>query len=390
MKLMPLLYTIYWPHKYHYRVTQPADFDEDVIRRSPTFQRWLQLQDGEILTYACREFKKGHHDDEERLMRRIMIARRNNIRDHETLKKARKLRTNVAGSSNKRAKVAVPSSDSSEREMDVAAVEATRSYKKWLTLQPGEEFVYNQTYVKGKEGHEWLLKKNIWRRMRYRRMNKQMVETFKTVEPEAAAHHHNVLPPHHRQQHYHHPSGVTTTTSSSMQDMMESILQNSATAHQVSNAGLSGDFSTAASASAEEAAAAAAAAVADHFADAAAIEAAVAAAESFKSHGSSSSSSHHSHHHSVLGNHHHHHHSHEDVLSQHDHGIHTSSSHDHGGAVLDHPGAALLMHDSIQNAAAQAALDAAARLAHISHPPTGLGDEAEFLLGNDGDEVTLV
>eukprot|EP01083_Nonionella_stella_P132108 401578_1 len=65
------------------------------------------------------------------------------------------------------------------REMDVPAVEATRSFKSWLDLEDGEEFTYNQKYIKGREGHGWLLKKNIWRRMRYRRENKKMVEKMK-------------------------------------------------------------------------------------------------------------------------------------------------------------------------------------------------------------------
>jgi hypothetical protein len=69
---------------------RPADFDEQLVRQSPTYLKWSALADGEKLRYACREFIKGHGDDDERLMRRIMIARRNNIRDHETLKKARR------------------------------------------------------------------------------------------------------------------------------------------------------------------------------------------------------------------------------------------------------------------------------------------------------------
>jgi len=44
---------------------------------------------------------------------------------------------------------------------------------------------YNQKYIKGREGHDWLLRKNIWRRMRYRRENKKMVEELKTVGPAA-------------------------------------------------------------------------------------------------------------------------------------------------------------------------------------------------------------
>lgn len=132
----------------------------------------MGLQHGERLRYACREFVKGQGDDEERLMRRIMIARRNNIRDHETLKKARKQSRSTDESSRKR-KAAVSISDQEvELEMDVPAVEATRSYRTWQALPNGAEFIYNQKYVKGREGHDWLLRKNIWRRMRYRRSNK--------------------------------------------------------------------------------------------------------------------------------------------------------------------------------------------------------------------------
>jgi hypothetical protein len=62
------------------------------------------------------------------------------------------------------------------REMDVPAVEATRSYRTWMALPEGAEFVYNQKYIRGRAGHDWLLRKNIWRRMRYRRENKRMVD----------------------------------------------------------------------------------------------------------------------------------------------------------------------------------------------------------------------
>ena len=61
---------------------RPNDFDEDLVRQAPTFQRWQKMLVGQKLRYACRDFVKGHGDDEERLMRRIMIARRNNLRDH--------------------------------------------------------------------------------------------------------------------------------------------------------------------------------------------------------------------------------------------------------------------------------------------------------------------
>jgi hypothetical protein len=70
---------------------RPPDFNEASLKQSPTYIKWSALQDGEKLRYACREFIKGHEQDEERLLRRIMIARRNNIRDHETLKVARRV-----------------------------------------------------------------------------------------------------------------------------------------------------------------------------------------------------------------------------------------------------------------------------------------------------------
>merc|ERR1719276_589827 len=73
------------------------------------------------------------------------------------------------------------------QEMDEPAVEATRSYKSWIKLEEGKEFTYNQRYCKGKEGHDWLLKKNIWRRMRYRRENKKMVDKLRHEgNPQAA------------------------------------------------------------------------------------------------------------------------------------------------------------------------------------------------------------
>jgi hypothetical protein len=43
----------------------------------------------------------------------------------------------------------------------------------FLPCHPSKQ--YNQKYIKGREGHDWLLRKNIWRRMRYRRENKQLV-----------------------------------------------------------------------------------------------------------------------------------------------------------------------------------------------------------------------
>lgn len=54
---------------------RPPDFDEIVIKQSPTFAKWTELKEGQRLRYACREFLKGHGDDEERLMRRIMIGK---------------------------------------------------------------------------------------------------------------------------------------------------------------------------------------------------------------------------------------------------------------------------------------------------------------------------
>lgn len=222
---------------------RPVDFDEEGIRKAPTFQKWLSLKDGEKLKYACRTFQKGNENDEERLMRRIMIARRNNVRDHEILKKAREVvvhEVNPAADSAKKIKnqkeslppktaktlkrgydddadaddndddgggakdlgeddslsdgvpkkqkhVPLKSKKSSKsilsgngvEQMDEAAVMATRSYRTWLELEDGSEFSYNQKYIKGKEGHDYLLKKNIWRRMRYRRENKKMVEKLK-------------------------------------------------------------------------------------------------------------------------------------------------------------------------------------------------------------------
>ena len=220
---------------------RPPDFNEEVVKQAPTFLKWLTLRDGEKMRYACRDFIRGRKDDEERLMRRIMIARRNNLRDHELLKKAR-TSTDTAGPSpaaskagggsrgkkkgraasgkaagggkgkrgrSKKAAAAAAAVESDDDEyaepsgkrmrpsglaesdadvrdeMDENAVMTTRSYKSWDELHHGEEFTYNQKYIKGKEGHDWLLKKNIWRRMRYRRENKRMVDQLKGDEPEA-------------------------------------------------------------------------------------------------------------------------------------------------------------------------------------------------------------
>lgn len=179
---------------------RPADFDEQLIRQSPTFIKWLALPKGGKLRYACRDFVKGQGDEEERLMRRIMIARRNNVKDHQTLKRARHITSNDAKqpqdqqqlqtsaplakaikseSGRKRRPATVFTDTEIVKEMDVAAVEATRSYRKWKSLKEGEVLTYNQSYIKGDPKHEWLLKKNIWRRMRYRRENKKIVEKLK-------------------------------------------------------------------------------------------------------------------------------------------------------------------------------------------------------------------
>ena len=189
---------------------RPPDFNEASLKQSPTYIKWLTLSDGEKLRYACREFIKGHEEDDERLLRRIMIARRNNIRDHETLKVARQ-RANVGTAamvptttaatvktaapattttSAARAEsnavlhddathsdndmtgmeleevVVVPTtvattttrtrrpphtfSDAQiEQEMDVAAVLKTRSYRSWLEVPDGGEFVVRLVVVCG-------------------------------------------------------------------------------------------------------------------------------------------------------------------------------------------------------------------------------------------------
>lgn len=177
--------------------SRPSDFDEELVKKSPTFIRWQKLVDGQSLRYACRDFIKGRGDDEERLMRRIMIARRNNLRDHAILKRARSHREcNTKNSRKTKCKkeiIPVPSKkrqgntfvmtdEEVRNEMDVPAVEATRSFRAWLELEDGEDFTYNQKYIKGKPGHEWLLRKNIWRRMRYRRENKKIVQKMKGEE----------------------------------------------------------------------------------------------------------------------------------------------------------------------------------------------------------------
>lgn len=196
---------------------RPQDFDEELVKQAPTFKKWLELEVGESLRYACRYFTKGNGDDEERLMRRIMIARRNNVKEHKMLKTARSamkdriqeiqkrkissqstttattttstkenaalVKTNDLSTITKRKRAliencagpAVMSDLEVMEEMDVEAVENTPSFQTWRGLMDGIPFTYSQTFIKGKAGHEWLLKKSIWRKMRYRRENKRLV-----------------------------------------------------------------------------------------------------------------------------------------------------------------------------------------------------------------------
>lgn len=199
---------------------RPDDFNEELVRKAPTFITWENLASGEKLIYSCRKFIKGNADDEERLMRRIMIARRNNLKDHAAIKQMRaaeansrgvdvselKKRRKVKGDTSKMEQEEIvqlppippsnpsgtkprriagtiqPSDQEILEEMDVPGVEATRSYKKWQAMPDGEKFVYNQTYEKGKKDHDWLLRKNIWRRMRYRRENKAKVDRMHPVK----------------------------------------------------------------------------------------------------------------------------------------------------------------------------------------------------------------
>lgn len=196
---------------------RPTDFDEASIRASPTFKRWLLLPLGSELVYACRSFVRGGVEDEERLMRRIMIARRANLRGHDCLKRAREAafgsedgkekeeREEVekagslppltcgrssTGSNHPRQSISATtlrsslSSDPNQESllsMDTPAVESTRSYRRWASLPDGASFLYSQTYTKGKDGHDWLLKKNIWRRMRYRRENRRKMASLQKI-----------------------------------------------------------------------------------------------------------------------------------------------------------------------------------------------------------------
>jgi len=198
---------------------RPLDFDEDLVRKAPTFRKWLQLKDGEKLRYACRDFCKGSQDGEERLMRRIMIARRNNIKDHELLKRARKseaekkfeINSNIFfyetttliqdSSRDKNEKTSfdatriIPNKVPNDKaklvndDMDVKAIENTRSYKKWMQLKDGQQLRYNQIYYKGKSGQDNLLRRNIWRRMKYRRESKRLIAKMNEGSRSESLHH---------------------------------------------------------------------------------------------------------------------------------------------------------------------------------------------------------
>jgi hypothetical protein len=196
--------------------------------------------------YACRTFTRGGVDEEERLMRRIMMTRRRNLREHDILQRAREaaamevershqhgrggagmttttttnggmegddndhhavVTTNLAisdclplplpqppspvngnllslGASNSKRRCRAPrstplSDEAVLREMDVTAVERTRSYRRWLDLPDGASFTYNQTFVRGGDGHDWLVRKSIWGRMRYQRKNRKKVSNLR-------------------------------------------------------------------------------------------------------------------------------------------------------------------------------------------------------------------
>jgi hypothetical protein len=188
---------------------RPLDFNEIIVKESPTYQKWLKLEDGDSLRYSSRDFIKGRDKDEERLLRRINIARRYNSLNHKRLSLARnaiiEVEDDYEGSkakkkarfsspvAKKRKAVARSTSNSMTKdeilrqEMDVPAVKATRSYKTWLKLEDGKEFTYGEKYCKGKVGHDWMLKKNIWRRMNYRRENRKLVEAAANVHSDQSA-----------------------------------------------------------------------------------------------------------------------------------------------------------------------------------------------------------
>ena len=161
---------------------RPKDFDETMVRRSPTFQQWMALQPGTVLEYSGHSFTKGKSDDEERLMRRIMMVRRKNLANQDKVNSAKRARYDASLVHRSGDRTTRRTNDDYLNEMDVAAVEATRSYKKWAALPDGATFKYNgRVAVKGVEG-DWMLKKNIWRRMAHRRSNKVMVENYQ-AEP---------------------------------------------------------------------------------------------------------------------------------------------------------------------------------------------------------------
>ena len=53
---------------------RPVDFNEDAIRRLPTFRRWEKLAEGEKLQ-CVSEYTKGRDNDEELLLRRLFSRR---------------------------------------------------------------------------------------------------------------------------------------------------------------------------------------------------------------------------------------------------------------------------------------------------------------------------
>ena len=178
---------------------RPSDFDEAAVKKSPTYKKWLALEDGQKLRYACRDFLKGRDEDEERLMRRIMIARRNNMRDKEKLNRARSVKAqfNDGLAKESKSRKASPMSstlpqhyacppltkktrqdsntnNSTENEdkfqhMDEPMLEATKTFKAWLKLENGKEFFYSaRKFYKGVEGEDLRLKRAIWARKKYR------------------------------------------------------------------------------------------------------------------------------------------------------------------------------------------------------------------------------
>ena len=64
-------------------------------------------------------------------------------------------------------------------EMDVLAVESMRTNRQWSLLPDGAAFSYSRSYIRGRDGHNWLLMKNIWRRMRYWKVMRAKVKSLK-------------------------------------------------------------------------------------------------------------------------------------------------------------------------------------------------------------------